>query len=144
MATTGSVAGETTATRSALTLAAIMFGAAALLLSVLGVYGLLAQAVARRRRELGIRLAIGAHASDVAAMVLGEAGRLAAAGTAVGILAALALTRLLDSLLWEVGATDPVTFAAVSLLVLAAGLAAAAIPARRATRIDPAQTRRLE
>lgn len=142
MATTEATASEALATRSALTLAAIVFGSAALLLSVLGTYGLLAQSVAGRRRELGVRMAIGANAPDVIRMVINEAARLAATGAAVGLLAALALTRLLDSLLWNTGTTDPLTFAAVPLLVLLAALAAAAIPARRATAIDPAQTLR--
>jgi predicted permease len=142
MMTTGEAARNAVATREALTLAALLFGAAALLLSVLGTYGLLAQSVARRRRELGIRMAIGARGTDVMRMVLGEAGRLSVAGALLGIVAALALTRLLRGLLWSVEATDPLTFAVVPILVLFAALVAAAVPARRATRVDPAESLR--
>jgi putative ABC transport system permease protein len=114
----------------------------ALLLALLGTYGLLAQSVARRRRELGIRMAVGARGRDVIRMVLGEAGALAAAGAALGVAAALAATRLLSSVLWSVQASDPLTFIAVTLLVMLAALIAAALPARRAARIDPARTLR--
>jgi ABC-type antimicrobial peptide transport system permease subunit len=119
-----------------------LFGATALMLALLGTYGLLAQSVARRRRELGIRMAVGARGRDVIRMVLGEAGALAAAGAALGVAAALAATRLLSSVLWSVQASDPLTFIAVTLLVMLAALIAAALPARRAARIDPARTLR--
>jgi predicted permease len=142
MMTTSAAARDSVATREALTLAALLFGAAALVLSVLGTYGLLAQSVARRRRELGIRMAIGARGTDVMRMVLGEASRLSVAGALLGIAAALALTRLLRGLLWSVEATDPLTFVAVPILVLLAALVAAAIPAKRATRVDPADSLR--
>jgi predicted permease len=142
MMTTGEAARDAVATRAALTLAALLFAGAALLLSVLGTYGLLAQSVARRRRELGVRMAIGARATDVMRMVLGEAGRLSVAGALLGIVAALALTRLLRGLLWSVEATDPLTFSAVPILVLLAALVAAAVPATGATRVDPAESLR--
>jgi putative ABC transport system permease protein len=142
LTTTGDAASRTIATRRALTLAAALFGATALMLALLGTYGLLAQSVARRRRELGIRMAVGARGRDVIRMVLGEAGALAAAGAALGAAAAFAATRLLSSLLWIVEAGDPLTFIAVTLLVMLAALIAAALPARRAARIDPARTLR--
>jgi ABC-type antimicrobial peptide transport system permease subunit len=87
-------------------------------------------------------MAIGARATDVMRMVLGEAGRLSVAGALLGIVAALALTRLLRGLLWSVEATDPLTFSAVPILVLLAALVAAAVPATGATRVDPAESLR--
>jgi ABC-type antimicrobial peptide transport system permease subunit len=87
-------------------------------------------------------MAIGARGTDVMRMVLGEASRLSVAGALLGIAAALALTRLLRGLLWSVEATDPLTFVAVPILVLLAALVAAAIPAKRATRVDPADSLR--
>src|SRR5262249_53203035 len=96
-----------------------------------------AYSVALRRREIGIRMALGARARDVGSMVVGQALVLGGIGVAVGLAGALALTRMLRSLLFDVGASDPLTFALVSLMLMAVVAAAAYLPARRATRVDP-------
>ena len=114
-----------------------VFGAAALLLAIQGIVGVLSYSVAQRRREIGIRMALGAAPSDVFGVVLGRALRLTAAGLGLGIAAALGLTRLLGGLLYGVTPTDPGTFLLAGLLVMATALAACAIPARRAMRVDP-------
>ena len=114
-----------------------LFAAVALLLAAVGVYGVIAYAVSRRTRELGIRLALGASARHVMRMVVAEGMALTAAGVAIGVAAALATTRLMKTLLYGIGATDPLTFALVPLLLAGVGLVACWIPARRATRIDP-------
>ncbi|HKB10240.1 MAG TPA: ABC transporter permease [Vicinamibacterales bacterium] len=113
------------------------FAALATLLAGLGLYGVLAYSVALRRREIGIRMALGARARDVGSMVVGQALVLGGIGVAVGLAGALALTRMLRSLLFDVGASDPLTFALVSLMLMAVVAAAAYLPARRATRVDP-------
>ena len=116
------------------------FAAAALVLGMVGMYGVLSYGVVQRRREFGIRLALGARASQVTGVVVREALTLAALAVAIGLVAALALTRLLAALLFEVSPTDPATFASVALLVAGVAAAASWVPARRATRIDPAAT----
>jgi predicted permease len=116
------------------------FAGLALILGMIGMYGLLSYGVVQRRREFGIRIALGARASQVTAVVLREALAVAAIALIVGVTAALGLTRLLSGLLYEVSPRDPVTFAAVALLVAGVAVAAAWVPARRATRIDPAMT----
>jgi len=113
------------------------FAAAALLLAAIGIYGLLAYAVGQRRRELGIRLALGASRGDVMSQVVGDGVRLAAAGIGVGVLIALAVTRLLTALLYGVGASDPATFVGVVALLALVSLVASYLPARRAARVDP-------
>jgi len=113
------------------------FAAIATLLAGLGIYGLLAYGVAQRRREIGIRLALGAQPGDVRRLVMTQAAALGAAGLGAGIAGALLLTRALSSLLFGVTAADPATFGAVSLLLMAVVVAAAYLPARRATRVDP-------
>ena len=120
----------------------LAFGAAALLLAVVGAYGMLAYTVERRRREIGIRMALGAQLSQVRRSVVRPGLMLAAAGIAAGLVGALALTRLLDAMLYDVRATDPASFAAAVLLLGGAALAASWIPARRATRVDPAEALR--
>lgn len=142
--TTRAAASRSIATRRALTIVTLVFGAAALFLAILGTWGLIAQSVARRRRELGIRMAVGAQTRDVLVMILGETGRLALLGIVLGVSTALALTRFLASLLWGVTATDPPTFAVVIAVVLGAALSAGALPARRAARIDPIETLRTD
>jgi predicted permease len=114
-----------------------VFSTAALLLAAVGVYGMLSYCVNRRTHEMGIRLAIGAERKDVLWLVLGEGITMALAGIAVGVAAALVLTRLMSSLLFGVSASDPITFAGVALLILLVALVASYIPARRATRVDP-------
>jgi ABC-type antimicrobial peptide transport system permease subunit len=120
------------------------FGAAALLLATLGVAAVVSVAVAQRTRELGIRRALGAQSGDLARMVLWGAARLGLLGVALGALASLGLTRLLSSMLFGVSAFDPLTFAAVAALLLAATLAAALLPARAAMRADPLEALRAE
>jgi putative ABC transport system permease protein len=113
------------------------FAAVAALLAGLGIYGVLAYFVSQRSREIGIRLALGARASDVLRMVVLQGMRPALVGMAVGLAAALALGRVLSSLIFGVRATDPGTFAAVAVLLAAVALAACLIPARRAARVSP-------
>jgi putative ABC transport system permease protein len=113
------------------------FAALATLLAGLGIYGVLAYSVAQRRREIGIRMALGARAADVRSLVVGQAVALGGVGVAIGLAGALALTRVLASLLFGVSAADPLTFAAVCLLLMTVVALAAWLPARRATRVDP-------
>jgi putative ABC transport system permease protein len=113
------------------------FGIVALLLATAGVFGVMAYSVSRRTREIGVRVALGASSSDVLRMILRQGSRTIFIGAAIGIVASLALTRTLESLLFGVNATDPLTFAAVTLLLVGTALLACYIPARRATRVDP-------
>jgi putative ABC transport system permease protein len=106
-------------------------------LAAVGIYGLVAYTVTQRTREFGIRLALGANAWDVLQVVMKPALILIGAGIMTGLLGAAALTRLLASQLFGIGATDPVTFAAVSLLMLVIAAAACFIPTRRAAHVDP-------
>lgn len=124
-------------------LLAVLAGAA-LLLAVVGVYGSMAYAVARRVPEIGLRMAIGADAAAIRRMVLGGAGRVAGAGVAVGLLLAFGASRGIGAFLFGVGATDPVAFVAVPALLVAVSLAAAWVPARRASRVDPMRSLRAE
>jgi putative ABC transport system permease protein len=114
-----------------------VFAGAALLLAGVGIYGVVSYSVSQRRREMGIRIAIGAERGDVLRLVLGQGARAATLGIALGMAAALALTRLMASLLFGVSAADPLTFLAVALVLTLAALAASYIPARRAMRVDP-------
>lgn len=113
------------------------FALLALVLAAVGIYGVISYGVSQRRNEIGIRMALGARPADVLRAVLGEAAQLAGAGTAAGLVAALALTRYLESLLYEVSATDPAVLLAAAGVLAAIALAAAWLPARRATQIDP-------
>ncbi len=119
-----------------------MFSAIATLLAVVGIYGVVSYNVNQRRQEMGLRLAIGADRSRIVTMVVGRTSRFLLAGTVVGLLAAIALGGFISSFLFEVSPSDPATLAAVSLLLLAIGLAASLIPAIRAGRVDPAETLR--
>ncbi|HUQ82353.1 MAG TPA: ABC transporter permease [Gemmatimonadaceae bacterium] len=113
------------------------FAIVALITAALGVFGVLSFVVAQRTRELGIRMALGAAPQDVRRMVIGYGSRLAVAGLAIGLAGSFALTRLISTMLFGVKPTDPVTFGAVSVILLSIGVLASWIPARRATRIDP-------
>jgi putative ABC transport system permease protein len=114
------------------------FGASALALAALGIYGVASYAVARRTREVGIRMALGAEPRQVLRMVLAESGRPVAVGALLGLGAALAVGRYLAALLYEVRPADPLTIAGVAAVLAAAALGAGFLPARRATRVDPA------
>jgi predicted lysophospholipase L1 biosynthesis ABC-type transport system permease subunit len=120
------------------------FAGTALLLTVIGLYGVLAYNVSQRSREIGIRMALGAAKSDVLSLVIGNGIRLTLAGIGVGLLAALTLTRVMGSLLYEVKPSDPITYAGVSALLLTVGLLACWLPARRAAKVDPIQSLRYE
>ncbi|HEY6890731.1 MAG TPA: ABC transporter permease, partial [Solirubrobacter sp.] len=113
------------------------FAAAAVLLAAIGIYGVMAVAVVQRTREIGIRMALGAGHRDVLAMVVRQGLMVAGLGLAVGVAGALALTRLMRSLLFSVSATDPVVFFAIVALLAAIALLACYLPARRAARVDP-------
>jgi putative ABC transport system permease protein len=120
------------------------FAGLAVLLAAVGIYGVLAYAVSRRRPEIGIRMALGARGADVQGMVLQQGARLAAFGIVLGIAGALALTRWLSSLVFEVSVTDPWVFAAGAGVILAIALFASGVPAFSATRVDPLETMRRE
>ena len=119
-----------------------MFSATALVLAVVGIYGVLAYSVAQRRQELGIRMALGAKRSDILQLVVRQGLRLTAIGVAIGFVAAAALTRLMSSLLYKVGAWDPFTFLIAPLVFLLIGIVASYLPARRAITVNPTEALR--
>jgi ABC-type lipoprotein release transport system permease subunit len=114
-----------------------VFGFSALLLAAIGIYGLMAYSVEQRTQEIGIRLALGAQASQVKNMVVVQGMRLAVAGVAIGLAASFGLSRLIASFLFSVGARDPMIFAGVPLVLTAIALVAVWLPARRASKVDP-------
>jgi ABC-type antimicrobial peptide transport system permease subunit len=121
-----------------------VFGALALVLAAVGVYGVIAYDVARRRRELGVRVAFGARAPGLVAMVLGDAVKLTAVGALAGVALAGWAAPLIEPLLFRVSPRDPVVLAAVAALILTIGLLAAAMPAVRAARVQPTEALREE
>jgi hypothetical protein len=121
-----------------------LFGALALSLAVVGLYGVIAYSVSQRAREIGVRMALGARATDVMKLVLSQGLRLTFIGLAIGLAGALIVSRVLSSVLYGISATDPLSFGVVALLLTIVALLASYVPARWATRVDPIRALRSE
>jgi putative ABC transport system permease protein len=121
-----------------------VFSGVALLLAGVGIYGLLHYSVARRTHEIGIRMALGAHPREVVWLLVRDGAKLAVAGLAIGVMAATAVTRLMQRLFFEVASTDPATFVSVGMVLMTVALLACYIPARRAAQVDPSEALRYE
>jgi putative ABC transport system permease protein len=144
LGTMQSVISSSLGTRRLLLMLLGLFAGLALVLSAAGVYGVMSYGVSQRTREIGIRMALGARGGDVAGMIMRDTGRVVVAGIVVGLGAAVALTGVLQSMLYGVGTHDPVTFVAVPALIVVVALVAGAVPALRATRVDPLISMRSE
>jgi putative ABC transport system permease protein len=144
LTTFDAVLADSLAERRVLMLLLSVFAGLALLLAAIGIYGVIAYSVSQRTREIGLRMALGARPRDALRLVIGEGMALTGAGIALGLAAALALTRWMKSLLFSVEPTDPTTFAGVALLLALVALMACVIPARRAARVDPMKALRQE
>jgi putative ABC transport system permease protein len=121
-----------------------IFAAAALVLAMVGLYGVIALSVSQRQREIGVRMALGARPADVLRLVLGEGARITIAGVIGGLLGAYALSRVVQSLLFGVSATSAWIYAAATAAILGVTLVASYLPARRATRVDPTSALRAD
>src|SRR5262249_37353392 len=119
------------------TLLLTIFAVVALFLAGVGIYGVMAYSVAQRTREIGVRMALGASGGDVLRLVVRRGVALALPGVAIGVAASFALTRLMETMLFNVSVTDPLTFAGIPLLLALVALLACLIPARRAAKVDP-------
>jgi ABC-type antimicrobial peptide transport system permease subunit len=137
MRTLNAQIGETLSTERMLATVSTILGALAIVLAMVGLYSVLANAVAQRAREIGIRMALGAARTQVIGMVMRDTLRMVFVGVLVGIPVSLAASRWIASFLYGVEAQDPLTYIAIAGLVVAAGLAAAYAPSRRASRVDP-------
>ena len=122
----------------------VAFAVTALLLAVVGIYGVVSYTVAERTRELGVRIALGADAAATLRLVLARTGALVTAGIVCGLLASVAATRVMGAVLYEVSPLDPLVLVGVSALLALSGLAASIVPARRAMRVDPIIALRFE